>query len=350
MPIRKKRSGARRRRQPAWARVDIDTLLQVRLCDLRVSIKGMQLEDRIAQVQDELHGRGLRFRPHFWVSSDWFTPDGVPGCAIPFYLTHPRLVRLERTMMLEAEGSSQRECLKILRHEVGHALDNAYRLSHRRDWQKHFGSSTKRYPSTYLPRAGSRKYVQHLHSWYAQAHPTEDFAETFAVWLSRGSRWRRRYEGWPALKKLEYVDELMKSMAGKRPRVTNRRIVDPLSKIRMTLGDYYTKKQKMYGEDYPDFYDRDLRKLFSDLPEHRKNQTAASFLRRIRPEVRRQVSHWTGESQYTLDQVLEEIIDRCSDLNLRVTGDRRKIRTNLAIILTLHTMNYVHSAPRRVAL
>ena len=173
--------------------------------------------------------RGIRLRPHAWISSEWFSPADVPGIAIPFYLAHPRLMKLEKKMMLEVEGGTWSECMAILRHEAGHAVQHAYQLQRRRRWQQLFGPSSKHYPRYYRPNPASRRYVQHLRRWYAQSHPDEDFAETFAVWLRPRSNWRTRYAGWPALKKLEYVDELMGEIAGKRPPVTTRERVDPLS-------------------------------------------------------------------------------------------------------------------------
>ena len=166
----------------------------------------------------------------------------TPGIAIPFYLAHPRLMKLEKKMMLDVEGGTWSECMAILRHEAGHAVQHAYQLQRRRRWQQLFGPSSKRYPRYYRPNPASRRYVQHLRLWYAQSHPDEDFAETFAVWLRPRSNWRTRYAGWPALKKLEYVDELMDEIAGKRPLITTRERVDPLHELSETLGEPLPKK------------------------------------------------------------------------------------------------------------
>ena len=110
-----------------------------------------------------------------WLSEEWFSPDGVPGIAVPFYLAHPRLERLERRIMREAEGGNARLLMRILRHEAGHALDNAYRLRRRRRWRDVFGPASLPYPARYRARAGSRRYVHHLGEWYAQAHPDRGF-------------------------------------------------------------------------------------------------------------------------------------------------------------------------------
>jgi len=115
-------------RRRAWSRYAKDRLLDLRLCDLGLRIEGTWLEDCLRTVHDEMAERGIRLRPHAWLSSEFFSPGGVPGFAIPFYLAHPRLLRLERGEMLDVEGGSREECLRIMRHECGHAVQHAWRL------------------------------------------------------------------------------------------------------------------------------------------------------------------------------------------------------------------------------
>jgi hypothetical protein len=333
-----------------WASWPDEQLLDLRLCQLGVSIEGSQLEARIADVQREIDGRGLLFTPHFWLSAEWFSPDGVPGVAIPFYLAHPRLEKLERAQMLEVEGGTPEWCLKILRHEVGHAIDNGYKLRQRLRRQQIFGPSYTHYPEYYTPRPYSKSFVLHLDSWYAQSHPDEDFAETFAVWLNPESDWRQRYADWPALKKLEYMDVLMQELTGKPAPVRTRRKVEPLQKLRTTLRAHYLRKRRHYGVEHPHFYDRDLRKLFSDRPEHAGNMKAARFIARIRKDVRRMIASGTGEYQYTIDQVIENMIARANELNLRLAGPEEPTTLDFAILLTVQTMNFLHSGRHRVAL
>src|SRR5213596_200684 len=203
---------------PEWATWTDEQLLATRLCDLNLSIAGTEVEQHIAQVNTELEGRGL-VRPHYWLSDEWFTPDGVPGVAVPFYLAHPRLERLELAQMLEVEGGDAESCLKILRHEVAHAIDNAYELRRRPTRRRLFGNPSMEYPEYYTPKPYSKSFVQHLDHWYAQSHPDEDFAETFAVWLDPQTMWEARYAGWPALRKLEYMDGLMRRLGARRPHV-----------------------------------------------------------------------------------------------------------------------------------
>src|SRR5215469_3868716 len=204
-------TAARSRVRRPWVRLSDEELLRLRFCDLKLTIERSPVARHVRRLYAELDRRGVRMRPHVWLSEEWFSPDGVPGIAVPFYLAHRRLERLERRIMREAEGGNTRLLMRILRHEAGHALDNAYRLRRRRCWREVFGHASLPYPVRYRARAGSRRYVHHLGEWYAQAHPTEDFAETFAVWLAPKSGWRK-YADWPAFHKLQAVDELVASV------------------------------------------------------------------------------------------------------------------------------------------
>ena len=211
------------RREPAWVSWPDEKLLDLPMCRLNVTIESPFLSRHIRQLEQELEAKHLFFRPHFWISNEWFTPDGVPGIAIPFYLAHPRLERLELAQMLEVEGGTAEWCMRILRHEAGHAIENAYRIRRSRSRQRIFGRSSDPYPKYYSPRPYSRSFVRHLDVWYAQSHPDEDFAETFAVWLTPNSLWADRYKGWPVMRKLQYMDSLMKGLAGAPPVVTTTR-------------------------------------------------------------------------------------------------------------------------------
>ena len=244
---------------PEWAAWDDERLLDLRLCDLAVRIEGGDLEDRIGELYRELEARGLVFRPHFWLSDEWFCPDGVPGIAIPFYLAHPRLARLEMAQMREVEGGNREWCLKILRHETGHAIENAYRLRRRPRRRELFGRTSEPYPDAYSPRPYSKSFVRHLDAWYAQSHPDEDFAETFAVWLTPGADWRRRYARWPALRKLQYVHKLMQELSGDEPRCTSGPLVTPVEKMSTLLAEHYGQRAERYRAAAQGYVDDMLR-------------------------------------------------------------------------------------------
>ena len=193
--------------------------------------------------------------------------------------------------------------------------------------------------------------MQHIDDWYAQSHPDEDFAETFAVWLAPKSAWRTRYAGWPALRKLEYVDELMREIAPKRPPVSTRERQDSIASMRTTLGEHYGERRDHYSVDRPAFHDRHLRRLFPEELATGRTEGAGAFLRRHRTELRRLVSYWTGQYQYMIDQVLWEMIERCDELGLRASrAEEQTLVREAAIMLTVQTMNYLHSGRHRVSM
>src|SRR5258708_10575002 len=259
-------------------------------------------------------------------------------------------MKLERKQMLEVEGGTDVQCMRILRHEAGHAIDNAFRMNFKRRWHQVFGLFTQRYPDSYKPKPNSRRYVLNLDAWYAQAHPAEDFAETFAVWLQPRSNWRRRYRSWPALRKLEYVDELLKEIAGARPKNRVRRKIETISEIRLTLREHYERKRRKYAFEWPAYLDNDLRRIFSHEPRYRSRQTAASFLRRIGREVEQLIGEATGVHRYAIGHVLELMIERAGQLKLRVVGREEQVKRQVMIMLTVQTMNVIHSGYQRIAL
>ncbi len=349
---KKKRSkkAPTRVRRFTGARSSNESLLAMRFSDLNLRWEGTWIEDCIQELYEDLERRGIRFRPHFWLSNDWFSPDKVPGVAIPFYLAHPRLMKLERSQMLEVEGGTREEFMKILRHECGHAIQHAYQFQRRRSWQKLFGKSSRKYPDFYRPNPASRRFVQHLQFFYAQSHPDEDFAETFAVWFQPKAVWRKRYEGWPALKKLEYVDQLIEDIRQETPVIRTKMQVDSLPTLRKTLREHYDYKKKLYEVGFPAAYDRDLKSIFSDNLKHRSFERASTFLIRNRAELRHLVSRWSGEYQFTVDQVLNDMIGRCRELKLRAVSPERKLRLDFSVLLTVKTMQLLYNRRNWIAL
>jgi hypothetical protein len=324
-----------RRRQPWWAALPAQELLEVRICDLGLRLEATPLAARVEHLHAELARAGFRFRPHAWLSTAWFSPDGVPGFAVPFYLAHPRLAALERAHMFEVEGGTRESCAKLLRHEAGHALDTAYRLHLRRDWRESFGPASTPYRRGYVPRPDSRRYVQHLERYYAQSHPIEDFAETFAVWLGGRGRWRREYAGWPALRKLEYVDALMREVRDLEPRVHSRERSESLPSVRITLREFYRRRRATIGEPDLGVYDRDLARLFANGGRRKR---ASVFLRERRDSLRRQVARWTGQRPFVVDEVLGGMIRRSRDLGLRLAHGERESAEGAAVLVAMHTL------------
>ncbi len=312
-----------RRRAAEWARLSDEELLKLRFRDLHLSVQNSAIERGVERLYEELAARGLRFRPHVWFSEEWFTPDGVPGIAVPFYLAHPRLLRLERSIMGEAEGGNARWFMRILRHEAGHAIDNAYRLRRRKRWRETFGPASRRYPDRYRARPGSRRYVHHLGDWYAQAHPTEDFAETFAVWLTPRSAWRTRYADWPAVRKLHVVDQLMDEVRSKAAPVRNRDRVEPVDTNTRTLEEHYRRKVARYRQYRRSMVEGLLAWLFTEERPRRNAARAATVLRAHQRSLINAVSRELGLPRYSVREIMLMMIDRSEALQLYVRGSRR---------------------------
>jgi hypothetical protein len=345
----------RPRRQAQTPTLDLEgasdeTLLAMRLCDLPIKLEGTLMARRVKRLHRELQAHNIAALPHAWLSEEFFSPDGVLGFAIPFYLAHPRLMRLERSQMLEVEGAGEAECRRIFRHEAGHAIDDAYSLHSRERYRTLFGDPEVPYPASYKPHPESRDYVVNLANWYAQAHPVEDFAETFAIWLNPHVDWRSDYKGWPALEKLEYVDGLMREIAGQAPPNSDKSEIEPLAKLRHTLGEHYAEKRKYFAWDWPANYDQDLRRIFSDDPKDAEAPPATRFLRRMRAHLRTRIADGTGVHAYAVDQLLRQMIARAQKLGLRVIEPPVATTERLLVLLTMQTAGVVHTGYPKVAL
>jgi hypothetical protein len=326
-----------------------EQLLSLRFCDLKLKIERSPVAKRVRRLYRELDKRQIGFRPHVWLSEEWFSPDGVPGIAVPFYLAHPRLERLERRMMRNVEGGSAESAMRILRHEAGHAIDTAYRLRRRKRWREIFGPASLPYPDTYRARPGSRRYVQHLGEWYAQAHPCEDFAETFAVWLKPNSSWRRTYAQWPAFHKLEFVDELLENVRGTRPPVRNREVVEPLRENTHTLADHYRRKLRRYSMYRRTVTDHLLERVFT-AERLRRAPRASTFLRAHSLHLVNATMRELHAERYSVEQILRIVVERADKLGLWARGSRRDALRHARWMLVYLTRLYAQGESPRLSL
>ena len=323
---------------PDWVSLSDEQLLERRISSLGLSLEGTALDPLISQLNDELAGKGLVFRPPCHIGDEWFVPIGIPAIFIPFFLVHDRLRALERAMMLEVEGETPEWFMKLMRHEAAHAYSYAYQLQRKKKWQKLFGkTSSETTPTTYRPRPFSRSYVVHLEDWYAQAHPDEDFAETFAIWLTPGLDWRACYAGWRAVGKLEYIDELMHSLAGKPPTHLPPYREADYNCLNVKFKTYYARKRKLYQDTYPDFYDADLRQLFGAPAGIR----AGAYLRRRKRRLLNSVCQWTNEKKYRVNKLLTRLADRADQLGLHVLNDDPQQDFRVTAFITTLVMNYL---------
>ncbi|HAO98505.1 MAG TPA: hypothetical protein DCQ83_00505 [Fibrobacteres bacterium] len=341
-----------KRHTPDWQNITDEELLRYRIRDMGLQIPGTVLESRVARLYTELQEKGITFHPACYLADEWLCPDREPIIGIPFYLAQPRLVAIEKRMMLEAEGSTEEWCMKLLRHECGHALNYAYCFFTDRNWRKLFGPfEAPYYHVTYRTKPYSKRYVLHLEDNYAQAHPDEDFAETFAVWLDPAHDWRVRYRGWPALKKLEYVDSLMREAAGRPPLVTTTSQSWAAARMTSTLSAFYDRKRKYLGAEFPGYYDPGLQRIFrvpaENEPADKASNRAEYFLRKHRKALLQCIALWVPQRKYDVDRLLEKLMARCLhlDLRLRKSPEETLLAVNsfvTAILASLQRFNGVH--------
>ena len=331
-----------------WTTLPEDELLEIPLKDLKVRLDRTWLADCLKNLNAELRKREILVKVHGWVSDEWFSAPETPGIAFPFYLAHPRLKRLERKEMFEVEGGTRRECMQLLRHEAGHVVEYAFALHKRKRFQRLFGRAGDPYPNHYRPDPSSKKHVQHLRRWYAQCHPDEDFAETFAVWITPRSGWKKRYAEWPkALEKLEYIDELMAEIAGAKPLSQKRFEVDPVSKLKGTLGDHYAAKRERYAIETPTVFDRELRKMFPENARKMNAPQASSIIRKNRARIIRAVAKGTGEFPLALNAAIDDMITRSKALKLRSPRAEQTVRADITAMLSSKAIHSHYLTTRR---
>ncbi|MDO8501215.1 MAG: hypothetical protein Q7S20_05195 [Gemmatimonadaceae bacterium] len=319
------------------------SLMGRKISELGLSISGSRVERMVDQLYDELESRGLRFRPPVYLSDQWGCPDGTPLIGVPFYLADPRLERIEDDF---AEGiESDQESMRFLRHEAGHAFNYAYRLYDRSDWRKTFGPYSRRYRERYRADPFSHDYVRHILGWYAQKHPDEDFAESFAVWLTPDLDWRKAYAGWPALAKLEYVDRVMSEVAGESPEIPVPTEDDlPVDAMRYSLEDHYRHSTVAIPISDSAIFDGDLKNIFAAAEESRDGQRAPDFLLAHRREIVGRIAYWTGESASAVRQFVDFLRTRAALLDLRVRGFEASTLIELTAFGTAVMMNYRHTS------
>ena len=317
-----------------------EQILGMRIMDLRLHIRGSPVEPLIKQLYEELQAKGISFRPQCYLTDEWLCPDKVPIIGIPFFLSHQRLKKIEHKMMLDVEGGTEREFMQLLRHECGHAFNYAYELYHRTRWRQLFGRFSTTYSDFYDIQPYSRRFVVHLSDHYAQSHPDDDFAETFAVWLNPEIDWKSKYKDWPVMRKLRYVDGLIKKIADK-PLLKKAERNPPFSaeRMRSTLSAYYQRKRRTLGPEFEGYYDDNLRKLFVEGPSSETSIKASMLLRQHRRRIVDSITGWTRHRKYDISELLAKLIVRCDSLNLYTKGNESDSLIGVTALLTIMVSN-----------
>jgi Putative zinc-binding metallo-peptidase len=317
-------------------------LMQARIKDLQLHVKGTPLERFIAQLYEEMEAKGLSLRPQCYLSDQWGCPSGVPVIGIPFYLADANLLQIEDALGAGAEN--ERDIMMYLRHEAGHAFNYAYKLYESDEWRKLFGDYAKPYVDSYKPQPFSKKYVAHLSGWYAQKHPDEDFSETFAVWLTPDSNWPERYKGWGALKKLHYVESIAQQYGRSDAIVTLDERDVAVEEMEETVIDHYRQRALEERIDHSIGFqlDQDLSALFE--PEGVGSSTADVLVRSERQPLLLAVTQYSGVSRAVVKSVLDHLLERVTELKLTVHREKaREYMTRLTSLLTALAMNYLYT-------
>ncbi|MCU1309878.1 MAG: hypothetical protein JWO20_1003 [Candidatus Angelobacter sp.] len=320
---------------------DVRELLSKPIRDLGLKLEGSSVERFVHQLYRELEQKGLKkFRPLVYLSDEWGCPSEEPVIGIPFYLADPKLQKLEREMN-DLEDS--RQIMMYMRHEAGHAFNYAYQLYKTPEWHDLFGSFRKPYRENYKPIPFSRGFVRHMEGWYAQKHPDEDFAETFAVWMTPRSNWRKRYEGWGAMQKLKYMDRIGRKLGHVEPLRPQGNTDLTVEEMEDTVEQFYQNHAVDARDGNELLLDNDLKDIFNVSSRKRKGvRPAVDFLRENRKVITDKLTYWTGVQRPLIKNLLEAIEKRLTDLNLKAEiSSEKQYLTELTVFCTAMAMNYL---------
>src|SRR5688500_2740595 len=321
------------------APADLKPLLSQRVSELGLKLEGSPVERYVADLYRELEAKGLkRFRPPTYLTDEWGCPDEEPIIGIPFYLADAKLARLEKEL---DDVEDAREIRIYLRHEAAHAFNYAYKLYETPEWRELFGPFNRPYRDRYKPVPFDRSFVRHMEGWYAQKHPDEDFAETFAVWLTPGSAWRRRYKGWPAMRKLRYVDRMARMFGDQEPIVRTGEVDITVDDMRLTVGEFYKRAEKERDMRVDMAMDVHLSEIFLTR-KPREGRPAADIVTKYRRELIDKITYWTGVRRAVVRALVEAICKNCERLKLwGEVGEEPVYLVELTAFGTTLAMNFL---------
>lgn len=312
---------------------------KIRIRELGLKLEGSPVERLIEQLYRELESAGISLKPPCFVSDEWGCPDGVPAIGVPFYLVDPELAAVEERETEELE--SELEIARILRHEAGHAFCYAHKLYTLPAFRDLFGPITRPYLDDFTPRQFSRAFVRHLPGWYAQKHPDEDFAETFAVFLTPASDWRKQYAGWPALKKLTFLDERVKELGRAEPSiVASAEDMGIDEGLDVTVPEHYQARKPEEIAGIGDLLDSDLVELFG--APNGAGEPASKFLRQHRKHLVNGTAYWTGARTAVVRGLVDHLASRADTLGLVFLPEKAPVlAASAAALITTLVLNHL---------
>lgn len=334
-----------RRKQPSTfledRNAELDPLLQRKINELGLRLEGTVLEKLVLALEKECVEAGIKkIKPVCYLTEEWGVPEGDPIIGIPYYLADERLKKLEEDVV---EGETEEEILSYLRHEFGHVVNYAYLLYTTDEWAKLFGPPSRPYVEEYQPEPFSRDFVRHIPGWYAQKHPDEDFAETFAVWLTPGSDWRTRYAGTGAEKKLDYVERIVKKLGDQEPDVKTGEADVTVEGITYTVQEHLARFRDPAVE-VPPYFDGDLRDLFGKSSiKDPDRELASAFLKRNRRLMQKRIAHWTGVREGVIRSLIDHLCQRSDALGIHLDKKKgERVLVDVMAYMTTLGMNYLY--------
>ena len=333
----------------SWAHLSDQLLLETPVSELSLPLESHPLMNLIQKLSEELELKGIPLRPKVYLSDDWFCADGTTTFAIPFTLLHPRLKKLEELYIGEMEGGTDEWFMKLARHEMAHVLDNAYNLRNSTQRKDLFGDSDLPYPEAYEYRPYSKSYVRHIEDGYAQSHPDEDWAETFAVWLTPNLKWEKEYSGWPVLKKLKFMDHtLKKKVINRGPLLENEEMPHNLEDISLTLREYLEqKKSRLFPKRKPTLPKTD-RPLFLKKRPTNKIFLASVVIKENKEFISQVIKQETDQYLYRVNQALDLFIADCDRLKWTIHPTATKRPHYLARVLATQVNKIIQGGHHRI--
>jgi hypothetical protein len=318
---------------------EIRGVLDKKVSELGLRVEGSPVEKYVHQLYHELDRRGFKkFRPVCYLTDEWGCPDQQPVLGIPFYLADPNLRKLESAVdQLEDE----RQIMMYMRHEAGHVFNYAYRLYTTPEWRRLFGPFYRAYRDDYTPVPFSKRFVRHIEGWYAQKHPDEDFAETFAVWLTPRSPWRRQYKGWPAMQKLRYVERVARALADVEPIVNTGEVDITPEDISDTVAQFYERAASERQARIDLALDAHLGKIFLDR-RRKESKPAADIVSKYKSVLIDNITYWTGVQRPIIRGLIESICRNCERMKLwGELGEEPRYLVELTALATVLAMNFL---------
>jgi hypothetical protein len=163
------------------------------------------------------------------------------------------------------------------------------------------------------------------------------------VWLTPRSNWRVRYKGWPAFRKLRYVDAVVRRVRDQEPVVPSEILDVTVEDMKLTVEQFYRRWARRNGAAVNVALEADLADIFIAGGRRRKNvRPAADLVEEQRLPLTDKITYWTGVKRPVVRALVERMIRTCRERNLVVDTTRETASmVELTVYGTTLAMNYL---------